>query len=1000
VAQVPYSGVPTVSPQTSVPDDYQRIQTDPGQFGGLIAQGLEKAGAGALKAGQFYGEVAADDATNQYMEGSRKILKGDPNDIWRDETGQPILDEHGQTQPDRGFYGLQGEAAMRAQAGVEAKLENLRKQLHENMATPEQQLMFEHATRRMQDYQSLQIGSHADQQANVWASKVEAASTANAKAEIASAVLSGDQAEVTRHSNDLVGNHVRGATRLGARPGDEVWNAAVQRGKQEAIETQVNALLPSNPAAAQKLFNDNVPLLSGLPNFDALNNRITNYADRHIGQQAGRDAFFGAGAAGGSFRASPGAPIAGATPDEQKMLNEIRHRESGGDYTIENREGSDATGGFQFRDATWRQATQATGLGSQYSRAKDAPKEIQDANALWLLRSQGTQPWAASGPYPALTIGGPSVRLASAGEQQAAAGPRAPTREEIIGRLPEGLSENAYNHAYAEANRLYTHWEQATSSDRAQLKQLIRNGIPMLEDGRDFDYDPNRIRSLLPPDQADQAIDLLEDAKTVGQQKMAVRGMSMPEAMAQSAANQAQLAKAPPGEYVKMKKMADAFDKASDQHFKALFADPAGYLTATNPEIERLRQAVTAEQPDQAAALRGAGQPTAFEKYAAALTEEQDRLGVPPESQHVLGVAGAPKVAQDIMANPSQAPTKIRQMEQGYGTAWPAVWNDLATLGKMPTGYQALGVLEEADAEQFARGLGAGKEGKAWHSLLGTTVVNDIEKEVRGDDGVQKLLTSLRIEGASPTQIADFLGTINTLAFTKQMEGDTAPGANAAKAFTSLYGFMPNGGARVPAKQFDAVAANAQATLRKLSADNLTIPAGFGAAQPLSGPGMLTAGNIDLDHRPHIQTPEGKTATVRSASFNIDGNEVLLPTVSDDGRLLSNDQALEQYRKTGKMLGIFDTPEHATDYAQRLHEAQAATLGRQPGMPTPDDYVRLIQAAPTWVNTQGDSLVLMSGSPLSRIVRDKAGNPISVKFSTPAPPQTTVTTPPAIGLGP
>lgn len=111
--------------------------------------------------------------------------------------------------------------------------------LHENMATPEQQLQFEHATRRMQDYQSLQIGSHADQQANVWAAKVEAATGANAKAEIASAALSGDQAEVARHSNDLIGNYVRGASRLGARPGDDVWEAAKRRGQQEAIETQV-----------------------------------------------------------------------------------------------------------------------------------------------------------------------------------------------------------------------------------------------------------------------------------------------------------------------------------------------------------------------------------------------------------------------------------------------------------------------------------------------------------------------------------------------------------------------------------------------------------------------------------------------------------------------------------------------------------------------------------------------------------------------------------------
>jgi hypothetical protein len=320
----------------------------------------------------------------------------------------------------------------------------------------------------------------------------------------------------------------------------------------------------------------------------------------------------------------------------------------------------------------------------------------------------------------------------------------------------------------------------------------------------------------------------------------------------------------------------------------------------------------------------------------------------------------------------------------------------------MPTGYQALGVLDEANAEQLARGLGAGKEGKAWDTLIGASTKNDIAKALRGDDGVQRLLTSLRTEGASPGQIADFLGAINTLGFTKQMEGDTSAAANAAKAFTDLYQFMPNGGARVPAKLFDAVSANARATLDGLNPENLTIPPAFGTLQPKSGPGMIAQGNIDLEHRPNVRNPDGRTSTVLSTSVEIDGNEVLIPRVAADGsRILSVDEAVEQYRRTGQQLGIFDTPEHATAYAERLHEAQAANLGRQPGTPNADDYVRLIQSAPSWVNAQGDALVLMGGSPLSRIVRDKDGNPITVKFGTPAStpnqPQT-MPTPPFSGF--
>ena len=85
-------------------------------------------------------------------------------------------------------------------------------------------------------------------------------------------------------------------------------------------------------------------------------------------------------------------------------------------------------------------------------------------------------------------------------------------------------------------------------------------------------------------------------------------------------------------------------------------------------------------------------------------------------------------------------------------------------------------------------------------------------------------------------------------------------------------------------------------------------------------------GNIDLYDRPIYKNADGSISTVRSMSFNEDGKEILIPTIVKDengkAKLLTDEQAIEHYHKTGEYLGKFDTVEQANSYAQSLHENQ------------------------------------------------------------------------------
>lgn len=111
--------------------------------------------------------------------------------------------------------------------------------------------------------------------------------------------------------------------------------------------------------------------------------------------------------------------------------------------------------------------------------------------------------------------------------------------------------------------------------------------------------------------------------------------------------------------------------------------------------------------------------------------------------------------------------------------------------------------------------------------------------------------------------------------------------------------------------------------------------AGLGAPAPTSQRqkerynqeiGQYGVGNIDLYNRPQYRNADGSISTVDSTSFNIQGKEVLLPSVwMKDGkayRSSDGDEILQHFYDAGEFLDVFDTVDAANSYAEKLHDAQ------------------------------------------------------------------------------
>ena len=271
MARVDYTGIPDTPAAEDQPQDQLRVEASPASFGAPLAQGAEAAGAGAIDYSKFYSGVAADHAVNNLLQSATTILRGDPSKTATDAQGNPIAGPDGQPMPDTGFLGKRGADAMHSAADATTALDEAIAEQRSTLQTPQARQQFENESRRYRAQYIGQIASHADEQSKVWADDTYSTKATLALSDLASNPT--DSATITRATDNLVGALKSKALLAGQDPA-----GAELKAHQTAAETQVKALLLTDPVTAEKAFDANKGLLASTPGFYGLGQEVKKAA--------------------------------------------------------------------------------------------------------------------------------------------------------------------------------------------------------------------------------------------------------------------------------------------------------------------------------------------------------------------------------------------------------------------------------------------------------------------------------------------------------------------------------------------------------------------------------------------------------------------------------------------------------------------------------------------------------------------------------------------------
>ena len=87
-------------------------------------------------------------------------------------------------------------------------------------------------------------------------------------------------------------------------------------------------------------------------------------------------------------------------------------------------------------------------------------------------------------------------------------------------------------------------------------------------------------------------------------------------------------------------------------------------------------------------------------------------------------------------------------------------------------------------------------------------------------------------------------------------------------------------------------------------------------------------GTLPTKMPPPVKNRDGSSSTVRTISVGTDRGEVLIPTVVN-GRVVSNDEAVKRYRRTGEHFGIYKSVGEANRAGEALHKSHEQQMRKR-----------------------------------------------------------------------